>query len=243
MPASDSGAAKFVATPWTVVLAAVRGDSIQARGALEKLCSAYWYPLYAFVRREGHSPHDAEDLTQGFFACLIEKRYLDAVNPAKGKFRAFLLAALKHFISDERDRAQAQKRGGGHVFVSFDTQSAEAKYGLEAAHHETPERIFERNWAMALLERVMAALRDEYAADSKTKLFDELKTALTAESGSVPYAEIAVKLDSTEGAVKMAAHRLRHRYRQLLRAEIAHTVASADEIEAEIRHLFAVWSK
>jgi RNA polymerase sigma factor (sigma-70 family) len=240
MTASDPGAGKFVATPWTVVLAAVRGDSSDALG---RLCQAYWYPLYSFVRRQGHDPHTAEDMTQAFFTRLVERRYLDAVDPARGKFRSFLLAALKHFLANERERADAQKRGGAHAIVSIDEQLAESRYSLEAAHHDTPETIYERNWALALLDRVLHQLRDQYTRDGKARLFDELKATLSAESDAAPYAEIASRLNSSESAIKVAVHRLRHRYRQLLRTEIAHTVEKPEEIEDEIRHLFAMLSK
>jgi RNA polymerase sigma factor (sigma-70 family) len=234
------GAANFTPTHWSVVLAAAgRTDSAHARDALEKLCRNYWLPIYAFVRRQGHSPHDAQDLTQEFFARLLEHNYLAGADRAKGRFRSFLLASLKHFLANEWDRATAQKRGGGQVPISIDAATAESSFGLEPADVLTAEKIFERRWALALLEQVLRRLREEYTRDGKERQFEQLKPTLTEASRSVPYAEIAVRLATSEGAVKVAVHRLRQRYRELLRAEIADTVASAGEIEDEIRNLFA----
>lgn len=218
-------------------MAATAGDSTQARRALEHLCATYWYPLYAFVRREGHGADDAQDLTQEFFARLLEKNWLDAVDRERGKFRSFLLAAMRHFLANEWDRARRLKRGGGQVILSLDAESAESRYALEPADPATADRIFERRWALTLLEQVLNRLRKEFAGAGRGKLFDELKSALTGEK--VPYAEIAARLNLNEGAVRVAVHRLRLRYRDLVRAEIAETVATEDEVDAEVQHLFA----
>lgn len=232
---ADAG--RFEPTRWSVVVAAAGGRPTQARKALESLCATYWYPLYAFVRREGHGPDDAQDLTQEFFARLLEKNWLDAVDREKGKFRSFLLAAMRHFLANEWDRAHRLKRGGGQTILSLDAQSAEARYAREPADPVTADRVFERRWALTLIEQVLARLRREFEEAGKGKLFEELKTALTGEK--VAYAEVARRLGLNEGAVRVAVHRLRLRYRDLIRAEIAETVASEDEIEAEVQHLFA----
>ena len=239
-----AGAGGFARTHWSVVLAAGRSDqdSVRARDALEKLCRAYWFPIYAFVRRHGRSPHDAQDLTQEFFARLLEKNYLAGADRAKGRFRSFLLGAVKHFLANEWDKARAQKRGGGKSPVPIDFSSAETSFGVEPADQWTAEKMFDRRWALALLEQVLRRLRDDYVRDGKEKLFEQLKPTLTEASRSVPYAEIAARLGSTEGAVKVAVHRLRQRYRDILRAEIAQTVAGPEEVEDEIRNLFAALS-
>jgi RNA polymerase sigma factor (sigma-70 family) len=233
---------RFVPTRWSVVLAARQEDSPQAEEALAALCQTYWYPLYAFVRRQGHSSADAQDLTQEFFARLIEKHYLGRIQREGGRFRSFLLAALKRFLANEWDRAHAQKRGGQQTPISIDAESAETRYRLEPAHELTPERIYERHWAQTLLEQVLARLRTEYAAAGKGDLFERIQSSLSQPRGSVPYADIASQLGSTEAAIKMAGQRLRVRYRELLRAEIAQTVAAPSEVEDEIRHLFAMFS-
>jgi RNA polymerase sigma-70 factor (ECF subfamily) len=225
-----------------VVLTAGRSDSTHAHVALEKLCRTYWPPIYAFIRRQGNSPHDAQDLTQEFFARLLEKKSLADVDRAKGRFRSFLLASVKHFLSNERDKARAQKRGGGQVLIPIDPQRVESSCGVEPADSVTAEKIFERRWALTLLDEVLLRLREEYVSDGKEKLFEELKVTLTEASRSVPYAEIAARLDLSEGAVKVSVHRLRQRYREVLRAEIAHTVASPGEVEDEVRNLFAALS-
>ncbi len=234
------GGATFTPTHWSVVLAAAgQCDSTHARDALEKLCRNYWVPIYAFVRRQGHSPHDAQDLTQEFFARLLEKNYLAGADRAKGRFRSFLLASLKHFLANEWDKATAKKRGGGQIPISIEASAAESSIGLEPADPATAEKIFERRWALALLEQVLKRLREEYTSDGKEQQFERLKSTLTEASRSVSYAQIALELNTSEGAVKVAVHRLRQRYRELLRAEIADTVSSADEVEDEIRNLFA----
>ena len=232
-------AGNFTPTHWSVVVAAGRNDSTHARVALEKLCRAYWPPIYAFVRRQGHSPHDAQDLTQEFFARLLEKNYLAEVDRSKGRFRSFLLASLKHFLANEWDKSQAQKRGGGQILIPIDAATAETACGFQPADNSTAEKIYERRWALTLLDQVLRRLRADYARDGKEKLFEQLKPTLTEASRTIGYAEIATRLESTEGAVKVAVHRLRARYRELLRAEIGETVATHGEVEDEIRNLFA----
>jgi RNA polymerase sigma factor (sigma-70 family) len=236
---TSRGPSNFALTRWSIVLAAGRSDSTHARESLEELCQTYWPPLYAFVRRQGHSPHDAQDLTQEFFARLLEKNYLGAVDRTKGRFRSFLLASLKHFLANEWDKAGAQKRGGHQVLIPIDARSAETRAGLEPAEKITADKIFERRWALTLLDLVLARLRAEYVRDEKTNLFEHLKSTLTGERRSLPYADIGARLAMTEGAVKVAVHRLRQRYREILREEIAHTVSGPEQIEEEIRALFA----
>jgi RNA polymerase sigma-70 factor (ECF subfamily) len=229
---------KFALTHWSVVLAAGRSQSTHARAALEELCRTYWHPIYTFIRRDGHSPHDAQDLTQEFFARLLEKRFLEAVDPAKGRFRSFLLASVKHFLANEWDKATAQRRGGGKRPLPIDSRRAETSYELDLVENLSPDKAFERRWALTLLQQVLGRLRNEYLAEGKKDQFEELKSTLTGERRSIGYAEIAARLHTTEGAVKVAVHRMRQRYRQLLRDEIAHTVSTPQEIENEIRALF-----
>lgn len=217
-------------------------DSPQSHQALETLCRNYWYPLYAYVRRQGHSAHDAQDLTQAFFARLLEKNYLADVQREKGRFRSFLLASLKHFLANEWDREQALKRGGGRRLIALDEDSAESRYKLEPKDEASADKIYERRWALTLLDQVLAKLRGEFEKDGKLNQFETLKQYLSAGRTSVSYAQAAHKLGMNEGAIKVAVHRLRKRYRELLRAEIAQTVATASEIEAEIRYLFAALS-
>jgi RNA polymerase sigma factor (sigma-70 family) len=231
----------FVPTRWSVVLKAADHAGPDADEALAILCQTYWYPLYAFVRRQGHGPHDAEDLTQSFFARLLEKRYLDGIRREGGRFRSFLLTALKRFLANEWDRAHAAKRGGTRTILSLDRDSAESRYQIEPAHELTPDKLYERQWAQALLDRVMTLLREEYSGAGKADWFARLSGTLGRPRGEAPYRELAAALGTTEAAVKMGVQRLRARYRALLRAEVAHTVASPDEIETEIRHLFAMF--
>jgi RNA polymerase sigma-70 factor (ECF subfamily) len=249
MPAPDSDPGRssdrqewFATTHWSVVLAAGHDSAPGAGAALEKLCRTYWYPLYAYIRRRGYGEHDAQDLAQGFFARLVERNYLEAVGRQKGKFRSFLLAALNHFVSDEWDRARAKKRGGGQTFISLDDQSAEERYRQEPAYELSPEKIYERRWAMTLLDQVLRQLETEFAATGKQRLFEQLKVFLLDEKGVGSYADTAARLEMTEGALRVAVHRLRQRYGELFRDEIAHTVASPDEIEDEVRHLLTVLS-
>jgi RNA polymerase sigma factor (sigma-70 family) len=233
----------FVPTQWSVVLKAARQGSPDADEALAILCQAYWYPLYAFVRHQGHSAHDAEDLTQAFFARLLEKRYLEGMQREGGRFRSFLLTALKRFLANEWHRARAQKRGGKRTILSLNGEIAESRYALEPAHTMSPDKLYERQWAQALLDRVMAKLREDYAASDKADWFARLSGTLGRPRGEVPYRELAAGLGTTEGAVKMAAQRLRARYRALLRAEVGDTVARPEEIDEEIRHLFAMFAQ
>ena len=238
-----SAGGQFTTTRWSLVLAAAGTKDNQGREALAKLCHVYWYPLYAFVRRQGHGPHDAQDLTQAFFTRLLEKDYLADVDRSKGKFRSFLLAALKHFLSNEWARAKTLKRGGGRKRFSLDTMTAEKRYRLEPETDTTPERLFEQRWALTLLDLVLDRLGQEYEASGKRELFDQLKGCLMGRRDAQPYAELAARLSMTEGAVRTAVHRLRQRYRGVLRDEIAQTVADPAEIDDEIRLLFAALGK
>jgi RNA polymerase sigma factor (sigma-70 family) len=238
------GAAQFGQTHWSVVLSAAgRQNPGQAAESLEKLCAIYWRPLYAYLRRQGESPPDAEDLTQEFFLRLLKKDYLKAVDQGKGRFRSFLLAALKHFLSNERDKARAQKRGGGQSPLPLDFTGEETHLSFQPADPITPELLFERRWATTLLEQALARLRQEYTGQGKEALFEKLKTTLTEGRGNSAYADIASRLNMSEAAVKMAVHRLRQRYRECLRSEIAQTVATTDEIEDELRHVMGVFAK
>ena len=230
----------FVTTRWSVVLAAQEKSSPESAAALETLCRAYWYPLYAFVRGSGHSPHDAEDLTQGFFARLLAKDYLQAADREKGRFRTFLRVCLKRFLANEWDRQRALKRGGGERTTSLDAAVAEQRYATELTTGVAPDRLYERQWAMTLLEQTMARLRAEYTASGRLTEFEQLKSALTAERGAIPYAELAAALGSTEGATRVAVHRLRKRYRELFRATVADTVSEPGEVDDEVRHLVTV---
>lgn len=243
-PGGAPTAARFGDTHWSVVLSAANKQRLtEATEAREKLCCIYWPPLYAYIRRSGASPHDAQDLTQEFFARFLEKDYLAAVDQGKGRFRSFMLAALKHFLSNERDKARAQKRGGGQSPLPLDFACAETHVGFQPADKSTPELLFERQWATTLLEQSLARLRREYVSQGKEPLFEQLKTTLTDGRGGTAYAALAAKLDMTEAAVKMAVHRLRQRYRECLRAEIAQTVATEGEIEDELRHVMGVFAR
>jgi len=239
---SAKGSGLFTTTHWSVVLAAGQPDAPQAGEALEKLCRTYWYPLYAFVRRQGHNTHDAEDLLQTFLARFLEKNFLMDVDRSKGRFRSFLLAALKHFLANEWDKVNAQKRGGQVQFLSLEHEAAESRYWEEPASGLTPETLYEQRWACVLLERVMRRLAEDFAAAGKGELFEALKAFLVGESHSETYAELASKFGVSEAALKMKVQRMRHRYQRLLREEIAHTVASPEEVEDEIRYLFRVLS-
>jgi RNA polymerase sigma-70 factor (ECF subfamily) len=237
--ASRGQAAAFQATRWSVVLAAGAGNAGSgARRALEELVQAYWYPLYAYLRRKGNAPAQAEDLVQGFLARLLEKDALAHVERSKGKFRSFLLAALQNYLTNEWDKTQTQKRGGGREIVSLDTLDAETRYATEPVDAMTPERVFERRWALAVLELVLTRLRDDYAARGQAELFAALEHLLIGGQGA-GYAQIAQTLQMTEGAVKVAGHRLRRRYRDLLRQEIGQTVADPSLVDEEIRQLMA----
>ncbi|MGA2051672.1 MAG: sigma-70 family RNA polymerase sigma factor [Opitutales bacterium] len=233
------GPGRFATTRWTVVLAAGRETSPQAARALEELCGAYWYPLYAYVRRRGHGREDAEDLTQEFFARLLERDYLQAAARAKGRFRTFLLVAFQRFLANEWDRARAQKRGGGRPVLPLEAETAERRYQIEPVDELSADRIYERRWALTLIEETVGRLRREFAQAGKAGEFEQLKSFLTADREKIPYAELAVSLGQAEGALRVAVHRLRRRFRELFRQEIAQTVSSPEEIEAELRHLLA----
>jgi RNA polymerase sigma-70 factor (ECF subfamily) len=231
---------RFNTTHWTVVLTAKRSGSPDAAEALEHLCSTYWGALYAFARRQGRSSADAADLTQAFFARFLEKEFLKDVDREKGKFRSFLLKALNHFLADEWRHAHAQKRAGSHPVVSIDTDDWEARFGHELAYDTTPEKLFERRWAMTLFEQALTRLRNEAVGTGKSREFDLLKEFLSSPSSDGVYAIAAGTLGVSEGAVAVQVHRLRKRYGQLVREAVARTVASADEVEEELRHLLDV---
>ena len=236
--ASRDTEVRFGETPWSIVVAADATTEPRAQAALTELCRIYWRPIYAYLRRSGYNPHDAQDMTQAFFAQLLEKDYIGAADPARGRFRSFLRTAFDHFISKQRERAGAQKRGGGRTLLPLDFESGEHRFSREPADHATPERLFERRWALTLLEQALARLREELAEAGKEQVFESLKNVLTADGPAEPYAAIAQRLGMTEQAVKVAVHRLRRRYGELLRAEIALTVSSDDEIEDELQNLF-----
>jgi RNA polymerase sigma-70 factor (ECF subfamily) len=223
------------------VLAAQDPRCPRSGDALEWLCRTYWYPLYSYARRAGHSPPDAEDLTQGFFARLLEKDYLKAAARDKGRFRTFLLVALKRYLANEWDRQHAQKRGGFAPVVPIDQRLAESRFASEPAHNLPADLLFDRQWAMTLLERSMTQLQQQYVASGRTQLFECLRSCLAKDESALPYADIAGRLKLSEAAVKMAVHRLRSRYREILQHEIAQTVSTPEEIEDEIRHLFSVF--
>jgi len=235
------GSSQFPTTRWTLVVAAGDPNRKEARPALVSLCDSYWYPLYAYLRRRGYSADEAQDLTQEFFVRVLEGRYLDRADPEKGRFRSFILTSLKFFVADEGDRDRAQKRGGG-ALVPLEFSSGEERYQREPAHEETPERIFERRWALSVLDRVVERLRDEFVQHGRPEHFERLKVFLLGQSDA-PYAELAREMNTSEGALKVAIHRLRKRYRELFRQEIADTVADPAEVESELRFLAAVLSK
>jgi len=234
--------AVFATTHWSVVLSAAGRGPAQSSHALETLCRTYWYPLYAYVRRTGKSPEDAEDLTQAFFARLLEQDWLAAADQTRGRFRSFLLGSFKHFLANEWDKASAQKRGGRVRLLSLDAKAAETRFHREPTDTATPDKEFDRRWALTLLDTVLNRLRQEYTAEGKSDLFEHVKGTLGGDRASAPYARIASELNMSEGAVKVAVHRLRQRYRAILRAEIAQTVATAADVEDELRHLFAALS-
>jgi RNA polymerase sigma factor (sigma-70 family) len=219
-----------------------QGPTPTAQAALEKLCRTYWRPIYGFVRRQGTEPEDAKDLTQGFFALLLERRDLDTVRQEKGRLRSYLLTSLKHFLTNERQRAVAIKRGEGQQLIPLDQLNERDRAGFEPADTSTPEQIYERRWALALLDQILTRLEDEYRLAGNVILFERLKALLTDEPGRPSQAEVAAELGMTENAVTQAFHRLREHYRQLLREEIAHTVTAPSDIEDELRHLIAVLS-
>ena len=235
--------AAFVTTHWSVVLAASQGASPQADEAMAKLCADYWYPVYAYLRRRGYGLEEAQDLTQEFFARLIERNYLAHLKREGGKFRSFLLTALNHFLANQWDQAQTQKRGGGRKILSLDEVDAEGRYLLEPVDNVTPEILFERRWALAVLDHVLERLRQEYAVSERADLFKQLQGFLSGDRQGSSYAEVAAAHHISEGAVKMAVHRLRKRYGELLREEIARTVGSQQEVDEEIQYLLTAVSR
>lgn len=232
----------FTATRWTIVIGAQTANQERSKHALEALCQTYWFPLFAYVRRKGYAPHDAEDLTQGFFERLLARDFLENVEQEKGKFRSFLLAAMNNHLNDEYARSQRLKRGAGHKVISMDQMTAEERYGFEPADRLTPELLFEKQWVLTMLETVLNRLKSDYVKQGKGDLFDKLKVLLTAGKGAIPFSQLARELNMAETATRMAASRLRHRYRELLRQEIAHTVSRPEEIDEELAYLFKALS-
>lgn len=232
--------AHFATTRWTVVMTARDKASPESGDALQALCKAYWPPLYSFVRRLGNSPHDAQDLTQEFFARLLQKDWLDAVDRERGRFRTFLIMAVKRFLANEWDKQRAARRGGGQACVPLDGQSAEACYLADAGPTLSPDHLYERRWALTLLEQAMARLRAEYESDGRGRDFQRLKIYLTAARGEIPYEEIARELGATEGAARVAVHRLRKRFRDVFRATVADTVSIVEDVEEEVRYMVEV---
>jgi RNA polymerase sigma-70 factor (ECF subfamily) len=236
-----TGSSEFPTTRWTLVAAAGDPHRKEARSALVSLCENYWYPLYAYLRRRGYPAEQAQDLTQDFFTRLLEGRYLDRATPEKGRFRSFLLSSLKFFAADEEDRQRAHKRGGGLV-VPLEFPGGEGRYQREPAHDETPERLFERQWALSVLDRVAERLRNEFVQHGRPEHFERLKVFLLGRSDG-PYATLAREMNTSEGALKVAIHRLRKRYKELFRQEIADTVADPGDVESELRYLAAALAK
>jgi len=240
---TTSGRVQFANTHWSVVLLAGQSASPLCQEALENLCRSYWYPIYAFLRRQGYASADAKDLTQEFFAKFLQKNFLSAVNPARGKFRSFLLKALKHFLANEWDRVRAEKRGGKHAFISLDEQTAEGRYQLEPSSTATPEALYENRWALAVLDGALRHLKSDYETAGKADQFEVLQVYLSSEPAEGAYAGAAARLRMTSGAVAVAVHRLRQRYGELLRKEIGRTVSTPAEIAEEMRFLFSVFSQ
>jgi len=231
---------EFDTTHWSVILLASSATSTKADTALEYLCRTYWYPLYAYVRRQGKKPEDAQDLTQEFFARLLRKQYLKLADPQRGRFRTFLLTALRHFMTNEWEKSRAAKRGGGEPELSLQAEDAAGRPLAEPVDAVTPDLLYEHHWATALVENVMALLRAEHVAADKLAFFDALKGHVWGE-GAEGYAELARRLQSTEGALRGAAHRMRERFRQLLRQEVAKTVTAPEDIDGELRHLISLF--
>ena len=242
-PGYESAAAWFATTHWSVVLEAKGNDSARASEALEKLCRIYWPPLYAFIRRNGYNAADAEDLTQEFFSRLLSKDYLRHLRDQRGKFRSFLLTFVKHFLSDERDRASAQKRGGGEAALSLDDASGEALYMAETANQLSPDQLFERGWAQTVLDQALRRLGEEYAASGKGALFEKLKGCATGRARPTELRPARRRNRDDRLAIKSAVHRLRRRHREILREEIAHTVTRPEDVDDEIRYLITLLSQ
>jgi RNA polymerase sigma factor (sigma-70 family) len=237
---AKSAAGAFSTTHWSVVLQAGQDDSLDTTAALDRLCQSYWYPLYVFVRRKGYSPPDAQDLTQEFFARFLEHKYVGLADQSRGKFRTFLIRSLEHFLVNEWNKACAAKRGGSRPVISWDEQEAESRYLAEPAKDLAPDKVFEKRWAMSLLETALAHLEEEFSAAHKREIFAALKVCVWGEETSASYQQLGAQLGMAEGAVKGTVHRLRQRYRELLRAEVAQTVATSAEVDEELRHLAAV---
>jgi DNA-directed RNA polymerase specialized sigma24 family protein len=236
---AQNGPVAFTTTHWSVVLEA-QGQSPAAQEALEKLCRTYWRPVYSFVKRQGIGPDEAEDLTQGFFSLLLERRDFDAVRKEKGRLRSYLLTSLKHFIASEQRRAMTLKRGKGQRLIPLEELKANQRVELEPADTLSADRLYERRWALTLMEQVLRRLKEEYYTAGNAALFDSLKQLLPDEPGAQSRADIAMQLGMTDNALRQAFHRFRHRYQFLLREEISHTVAVAGDVEDELRHLIAV---
>lgn len=234
---------EFNTTHWSVVLLAGQEGPVEAASALDYLCRTYWYPLYAYARRQGYSPPDGQDLTQQFFAGFLEKRYFGLANPDRGRFRSFLLGSFKHFLANEYHRSRAAKRGGSCTFVSWDEAAAETHYRHELTSEASPDKLFDRTWALTLLEKVMTDLREEYGRAGKGKIFETLEVFLSGQKAPATYAEVGEELQMGESAVKMAVSRLRRRYGELLRKEIAHTLAEPVAVEDELRQLRGALSR
>jgi RNA polymerase sigma factor (sigma-70 family) len=233
------GPAQFRTTHWSVVLQAGKRDTSEAGDALDRLCRAYWHPIYSFIRRRGYSPDEAKDLVQGFFSDLLRRRGFEQVEPAKGRFRSFLMASVTNYLANEHQRANTQKRGGGRELLSLDAQTEEERYLIEPAHDLSPERLFEQRWAHAVLERVVSRLESEFTATGHAKRFQTLKGFLYEDSPGLSYADAAASLELSVGAVTSILHRMRLRYRELFREEIAQTLADPSDVDDEIRHLIA----
>jgi RNA polymerase sigma-70 factor (ECF subfamily) len=235
---SLSGSGRFATTHWSVVLRAGRPKAPGYQDALQSLCRSYWFPLYVYLRRQGYNNQRAEDYTQAFFCRILEKKVLSMADSKRGKFRSFLLSALKNFLLDEYDRANAQKRGGGRKILSIDFKGAENQYSMEPADSLTPEKLFDKSWALTVLDRTMTRLKTELTSQNKQQFFEHLKIYLTTGKDTIPYRDKAAQMNMTEGNVRTAVHRLRRRYRKLLRDEIAQTVTAEDQIDEEIDDLF-----
>jgi RNA polymerase sigma-70 factor (ECF subfamily) len=240
---AEMGSSGFHTTHWSVVLLAGQEEPQEAAAALERLCRTYWYPLYAYARRQGHSPEDGQDLTQQFFAGFLEKKYFGLADPDRGRFRCFLLASFKHFLANQYNRSRTTKRGGQFAFVSWDETEGETHYRNEPASELSPDRLYEQTWALTLLKKVIGGLQQEYIAAGKSNIFEALQVFLSGEKSEITYAELGAKLQMSEAAMKMAVMRLRRRYGELLRAEIAHTLSGHTTVEDELRHLRAALSR
>jgi RNA polymerase sigma factor (sigma-70 family) len=239
---AEEASKQFHTTHWSVVLAAGEEGSEQAHAAMSRLCQTYWFPVYAFIRKKGHSPEQAQDFTQEFFAGFLEKNYVAKATRQRGRFRVFLMSSVQNFLHNQHDKAQAQKRGGGQQFLSLDYRDAEERYQVEPIEEIDPTKIFEQQWAATLLETVLSRLKDEFAAEGRAGLFEELQAHLWGDATSIPYPRLAEKCGLTASNVKTIAHRFRQRYRELLREEIAQTVAKPGEVDDEIRHLMRIVS-